>query len=135
MADQVATIIAELDRFAARIVTKITLDCTANLIETTPIDTGWARSNWVPSVGDGTGPAQPASKPGPAEVAGAQGQQQAGLASVLAGYRISLGRVTIANGVPYIQRLNDGHSQQAPAGFVQRAIEKAVRSDLLSVRQ
>ena len=48
---QVRRIVRSIDRFIERVVTKIRLDVTANLIETTPRDTGWARANWVPSVG------------------------------------------------------------------------------------
>ena len=33
----------------------------------------------------------------------------------------------IENVVPYIGVLNDGHSQQAPAGFVEAEIDKATR--------
>jgi len=33
---------------------------------------------------------------------------------------------TVANGVPYITDLDDGTSQQAPAGFVRRAVNRAV---------
>jgi hypothetical protein len=45
---------------------------------------------------------------------------------VLSGYD---GRQTIwiLNGLPYIERLNEGHSQQAPAGFVETAIYRNVR--------
>jgi formaldehyde-activating enzyme involved in methanogenesis len=32
----------------------------------------------------------------------------------------------VSNNVPYINRLNEGHSAQAPAGFVQQAVAKAV---------
>lgn len=33
----------------------------------------------------------------------------------------------VANNVAYIQRLDAGHSQQAPAGFVRAALAKAVQ--------
>lgn len=33
---------------------------------------------------------------------------------------------TVANGVPYIEDLNNGTSTQAPAGFLQRAVNRAV---------
>ena len=52
MADaQVRAVIRSLERLSERVITKITLDVTANLIESTPVDTGWARANWVPQIG------------------------------------------------------------------------------------
>ena len=40
----------------------------------------------------------------------------------------------VSNNVKYITRLNDGYSRQAPAGFVQSAIRKAVTQDIRSFR-
>ena len=39
--------------------------------------------------------------------------------------KTSLRRVYIQNNVPYIRRLNDGHSQQAGKNFVEKAIQAA----------
>lgn len=33
----------------------------------------------------------------------------------------------ITNSVPYINRLNDGHSQQSPSGFIEAIIDKHTR--------
>lgn len=35
--------------------------------------------------------------------------------------------INIHNSVPYIKRLNDGHSEQAPVGFIERAVQAATR--------
>lgn len=116
---QIRAIVDDLTGLASRAVAKIALDITANLVETTPVDTGWARSNWVPSIG------APET-----EVAGSpdsidQGAQRSGQASLL-GYDIARGAVFVSNNVPYIQRLNDGSSAQAPRAFVQDAVDRAV---------
>ncbi len=127
---QIRGIMRGLDRMTARAVIKITLDVTANLIEDpnqgsvtgTPIDTGWARNNWVPRIGapfEGT-----VGDPGSADGS----QQSAGQAQVL-GYRVAQGKVFVSNNVPYIERLNEGSSPMQAAGFVQRAIRKAVMED------
>ena len=124
---QVTAIVRGLDRFAERLIVKITLDVTANLIETTPVDTGWARANWVPSVGQRSRrPAQsfPGRTPS-AFVQAASAKQSVGQAQTI-GYKLERGRVFVSNNVRYITRLNDGYSRKAPAGFVQRAIRKAV---------
>lgn len=134
MVDQVQLVVGQLERFTERVITKITLDVTANLTENTPVDTGWARANWVPQIGSPVVEDLSAITPTSQAAAGAAGRQQAALASVVAGYRIELGSVFISNNVPYISDLNDGTSQQQPAGFVQRAIAKAITRDLLSIR-
>lgn len=126
MPDQVQQIISELERLAERTIQAITLDLTSNLIETTPVDTGWARANWIPSV---TAPVQDTDgSPGNVQT----GQQRAGQAQVL-GYRLANGRTFVTNNVPYILRLNDGSSTQAPRGFVEAAIRKALTRDLTSL--
>lgn len=45
------------------------------------------------------------------------------------GWRIDAapgGNPVIRNPVPYVQRLNDGHASQAPAGFIERALDTAL---------
>lgn len=134
MVDEVSKVTNQMDAFVERLITKITLDVTANLIETTPVDTGWARANWIPKIGSPVVEDLSAITPTSQAASGAAGRQQAGLAGVAAGYRIQLGSVFISNNVPYISDLNDGTSQQQPAGFVQRAVAKAVTRDLLGIR-
>ena len=124
---QVTAIVSDLNGLTARSVSKITLAVTFNLVEDTPVDTGWARANWVPSVGKRSRrPAQ--SFPGrtpEASVQAAAAVQAAGQVEAL-GYKLENGRAFVTNNVHYIRRLNDGYSRQAPRGFVQIAIRKAV---------
>lgn len=100
------------------------VEVTANLREPpdeggTPVASGWARSNWIPSI------AEPTSETIGSEdaVQSAEAAQRAGLVAVAtyAGPE----PVFVSNNVPYIGRLNDGWSQQAPTGFVERAVAKA----------
>jgi len=123
---QVRVVMSALDRFSESFIKKITLDVVANLSRApseggTPVDTGWARANWLASV------TQPITEPAgtPESVEAAEGEKEAGLGRVLA-YRLTAGPVFISNNVPYITRLNDGSSDQAAEGFVQRAIQEAV---------
>ena len=123
--NQIRLIIKALQEFAERKVKGLTLDLTTILLQTTPIDTGFARANWIPSIGVDN-----------QNLAGTKAQadagtldrapQQNGLAEVATSYTLGQGRVYVSNNVPYITRLNDGSSQQAPAGFVQDAILRAV---------
>ena len=134
MNQEVRQVIAALDQFVEEVVQRVTLEATANLIEDTPVDTGWARSNWVPSIG---APFE--------EIAGSRDQaevgnlntapQQQGIATVATGYRLPQGNVFISNNVPYIVNLNEGSSQQAPAAFVQTAIARGIREAIERLSQ
>ncbi len=129
-AGQIRDILAQLDRVAVQVVQKVALDVVANLVRApneggTPVDTGWARSNWIINIG-GPLPGPVGSKVSvpPVNPAG----------SGILGYRLLQGAVWISTMVPYIGLLNEGSSRQAPAGFVQRAIEKAISYDLAQLR-
>jgi len=145
MADQITVIVNSLEGFIDRIIRKLTLDIVANLVLPgteggTPVDTGWARANWVPSVAtpyttdDVINPKEKMLATGTdsisAEVLAREQVQQAGIATVAATYTMNKGPAFITNNVPYIIRLNMGSSTQAPAGFVQRAVAKAITVDL-----
>jgi hypothetical protein len=80
----------------------------------TPVDTGHARRNWLPSIAE---PRQ--------DVASDDGTYQQGVTEILR-YTLADGALWLANSVTYIRRLNYGHSQQAPAGFIERAIDEAM---------
>lgn len=128
---QIRRIIGRLDDVTASIVSSLAVNITAELIERTPVDTGWARANWVPAIGApslaGAGDLSRQARQAGAPSAG--GRQSAAVGVVATSYRdIRQGPVFISNNVPYIPRLNDGSSSQAPAGFVQDAIVAGIRS-------
>jgi hypothetical protein len=104
---------------------RLALNIVDGFIRTTPVDTGFARANWVPRIGqpfEGTAGTREDAEAGRIN----RGEQQAGIASVAAGY--SLGPViNITNNVDYITSLNAGSSRKAPANFVQSEIFRAVR--------
>jgi len=114
MGQQSARIGAALRSTAQRVCIALALEIDRELRLATPVDTGHARRNWVPSVG------QPHQGAVQDDSAHAQG-----IAAVLA-YELASGALWVANAVPYIRALNYGHSQQAPAGFVERAIDLAM---------
>ena len=97
----------------------MTLMIHEGLVRSTPVDTGWAASNWLPSVG----------KP----IEGAAGSrqnvsteaQERGVREI-ASWKLEKGPIFIVNNVPYIGDLNNGHSKQAPAGFIEIEIQSAV---------
>lgn len=127
---QADDITKQLQNLGDRVIIKVVLDSLANLVAApseggTPVDTGWARANWIPSVGQSS--RDPVGMPGNAGAAASA--QQSGSAQVLS-YTQGDGKVFITNNVPYIGALNDGHSKQQPRGFVQRAINKALTQDI-----
>lgn len=133
MADQIDFIVADLAEYTRGEIVALALNVNANLREDpsrggTPIDTGWASANWVPSIGE---PAilngRPAAKEGPtpAEVTARAQIADKGTNEVLS-WRNEDGPIFSTNNVPYILPLNEGHSPQAIRGFVQIAMEKAI---------
>ena len=114
MPSQAAAIGERLRREVANVCKMIALEIDKELRRRTPVDTGHARRNWIPSVGV------------PARVEAKDDRPHAeGVAAVLS-YQLADGALWVANNVPYIRRLNYGHSSQAPAGFVEMAIDAAL---------
>jgi hypothetical protein len=118
----------ELVKYTSRKVFTVTRRATLNLRNTTPKKTGYAASNWVPSLG-GT-----AQGPYGSKDAVDYSRQFAGIQECKA-YRITrTAAPIIINSVPYIEKLNGGSSLKAPPLFVEAAIAKAIR-DTTQVRQ
>lgn len=112
MGKQAAAIGDNLRREVGNVMKALALEIDKELRKATPVDTGHARRNWVPSVG------QPHESEESSDAAHA-----AGVVAVL-GYVLG-DPLWVANNVPYINALNYGHSKQRPAGFVERAVDIA----------
>lgn len=90
----------------------------------TPVDTGRARANWRTNIG---GPLVTPVESFPRGKDGSTGASAAGQAisdatTKMGQYKESGTPVFISNNLPYIGRLNEGSSKQAPAGFIESAI-------------
>ncbi len=131
MATNRGQVIASITHGTERVIKRLTLDVTANMQESpplgTPVDTGFARVNWIPNIGR---PHRQQAGTYEAAEAGRidSGPQQAGVARVAALYRLANGPTFVSQNVGYVQKLNRGSSPQSPAGFVQAAIVRAVKS-------
>lgn len=95
------------------------------VVRATPVDTGMARSNWTPELDRAFVGLFPARVPG---MGGSTAEANA-LAAVEVGTPIidafevrANHEIHITNNAPHIRSLNDGHSKQAPAGFVEEAV-------------
>lgn len=125
MAASFATLDARLDRVADRLTVAIEryagdlfAEIGRDLVPSTPVDTGLARGNWRPSLN------VPVSRP-TSLVDPTGAGAVARIESV--GRQFHLGdTLYLVNRVPYIGRLNAGSSPQAPAGFVQAAVQRGL---------
>lgn len=92
----------------------IALDAFSRLILRTPVDTGRAKSNW--QVGIGEVPDGVLARTNPS---GALSDGERAL-SEMRGLPI----VSLVNNLPYIERLEQGHSKQAPAGMLEQTYQE-----------
>lgn len=117
---------------ANRVARKVALAVDQTLVMGTPVDTGRARSSWIVALGEASdavvepyAPLPPGTDPGKfSETANAQAAMDQGQQAI--GQKKPEQPVHITNNVEYIRPLNEGHSAQAPAMFVEAAIAEGV---------
>ena len=115
------SIAAELTSDVSKEVRKLGILVDQAVVAATPFDTGRAKANWLMSINNPqTGIADSGFD--------ASGSYSLNLAqSVLADYPANeLPDLWIVNNLPYIQRLNEGWSQQAGSKYIETAIDQAV---------
>jgi hypothetical protein len=104
----------KLDATIERAAKALILEIVRELKRETPVDTGHARANWIPSVGT---PNMQEDSTGALAQAGA---------AVVASFKLGQGLLFITNVVPYIRRLNQGSSAKAPPLFVESCVMRAM---------
>lgn len=113
----------EINPNVEQLMKKVAVAVDQTVVMATPVDTGRARSNW--QVGLNQEP-EGVREPYVEGKEGSTGGPNAQAAIDEARREISKYKrgqeINITNNLPYIERLNNGHSAQAPAGFVQKAI-------------
>ena len=122
--DKIKRVAVNVPKNADEIVRKVALAADQTITMATPVDTGRARANW--QVGIGAAPAGTVKYSGGG--AGAAGYAISAAANVVTTYKGQPGGIWLVNNLPYIQRLNEGWSAQAPAKFVEQAIDTAVNT-------
>ena len=108
-------IAVSIEQGSIEILRKVFLAVDVAVVMATPVDTGRARANWLPSL---NAPRFDSIEETDFERAMREARftaDSAGRGSIL----------FLSNNLPYIGRLNDGWSEQAPAGFVQIAVREA----------
>lgn len=109
----------ELEKLVGTLSRRLSSDILSRLVLASPVDTGRFRGNWQMDVGRFIDDELAIEdKSGAITIS----RELAKLRGSSSPFTI----VTIQNNLPYAERLNDGHSRQAPAGFVETAIDQAV---------
>lgn len=115
---------SRIGREANRVKREVALAVDQALVLGTPVDTGTARSNWIVSLGQSTDQVRPAYAP--TQKGGINESANARAAIAQGKAKIAQSReeesVHITNNTDYIGDLNEGKSPQAPAMFVEDAI-------------
>lgn len=113
------------------IVKKTALAIDQVAVITTPVDTGFARSNWIAAIGTSPvrtiEPYAPGNRLGLNESSNAQGALNQARIAITA-RRPEGGDVYIVNNTPYIETLNNGSSAQAPKNFVELAVQAGIQA-------
>jgi hypothetical protein len=93
---------------------KIGLQALRGVVNKTPVDTGRARGNWQTTLGDpATGTLDTTDQGGNQTIA-------RGSSTVTTAEPFSV--IWLSNNLPYIERLENGYSQQAPNGMVSTTV-------------
>lgn len=89
---------------------------------------GHARRNWQVGLNNATPRGERPGEDKSGQPTIAEGRAK------MKGFKLG-GSIVIANNAPYMGRLNDGYSTQAPRLFVERAISRVVRTARLRARR
>lgn len=123
LASRLISIANALPESGNSLAVKVATAIITDLLHNTPVDKSQALSNWQIKLSGQSAHRLPAYFPGKAG-----STQDASIAAALSAALIVLRTkkpgesIVITNQLPYIRRLNDGYSNQAPSGFVERAV-------------
>lgn len=127
MADDLGSFAARIRRLGARVESnchevakRAALAVDQAVVLATPVDTGRARANWRVSIGTPLLSATDDTDPS-GQAAIDQGRR------VIDGFPGGETQIYIANNLPYIGRLNEGYSSQAPANFVELSVDAGLQ--------
>lgn len=135
LAELMPTVAEAIVLDATKLVTEVAIAVVADVAMGTPVDVGTARSNWIVALGSPLYNIRAAFSPHPSRwrppyadpgTDRSETQNQAGAVWSTIGavkHRKPDQPIYINNILPYIGRLNSGHSKQAPAGFVERGVQ------------
>lgn len=102
-----------------RVLNAVAIKVNQTLITSTPVDTGRARANWLVGLQN------------PVTSKKQESYDKEGLGTIASNNAVinsnkkAYTDIYISNNLEYIDALNNGHSAQAPAGFVEKAVQAA----------
>lgn len=115
--------IKAIETAASKSAADMALTIVGDLAYKTPVDTSQALSDWQVTLGEPAAGKIGAHFPGTkGSTRNASAAETINLAKAVLAKKKPGQPIYITNNQPYIRRLNDGYSQQAPAGFVERAV-------------
>ena len=106
---------ADLAVFTKELRDKLAISIDTELVKQTPVDTGAAKRNWLASSGSSIDTVLPAG-------GGVSSAQVRSITKSTPAYSA----LYLQNNLPYINRLNEGWSQQAPTRYIDAIIEQEV---------
>lgn len=108
------------------LVKKVVLAVDQAVVLATPVDTGRARANWIPSIGSPSNDVLPEPPSKGAALRSSLEAAERVAQQYTRGNSTAGPTVHITNNLPYIGALNDGSSKQSPKNFVATAILLAI---------
>lgn len=120
--EQSLSVLAELDDFTAQETRKLALAIDRRVVQETPFDEGTAKRSWLVSVDQVDNRIVDA---GGVDLSTAEMQAIEQGAAEIRGAKVFT-RIFIQNNQPYIERLNEGWSAQAPTKYVDTIIAQEV---------
>jgi hypothetical protein len=135
---RMAKLADNIDENSTKLQKRVALAVHQTIVLATPVDEGTARSNWQVGINGPVSGTREAYFPGKglgiSEGANADAAIREAQAVVLSVQNAS--SIYITNNLPYIERLNAGSSSQAPASFIEKAVQSgaiaAAKASLLN---
>tara|TARA_R110000803_G_scaffold95395_2_gene163355 strand:+ start:1931 stop:2308 length:378 start_codon:yes stop_codon:yes gene_type:complete len=90
------------------------------LTRVTPVDTGRARGNWFVGINKSNRSIDQERKAAQAIIDG--------VSDITSSKFLDYPEIVLSNNLPYIERLNDGYSLQAPKKFIESEIDRVVNA-------
>lgn len=114
---------AAIDVAASNLSAKVALTIVADLAYKTPVDSSQALSSWIVTLDSPSNEKRAPFYPGEfGSTQNSSAQETINSAKQVLTNKKPGQDIYITNNQPYIKRLNEGYSSQAPAGFVERSI-------------
>ncbi len=113
---------AQVQLLLLTVTRKLALEILRRVVLRTPVRTGRARGNWQVSIGN--------PKDGTLDKTDAEGGATIADGTLVINAYTGFKEIWLANNLPYISRLEDGYSSQAPVGMVQITLQEIESLDI-----